>query len=209
MTFLEMEEELKPMRLDVFNDLRNMLMGRDDHTTCIWKACDPYTTRAVQGILGTGQRSNCGRTNKDGIDFVKSDVEGFERYIALYHTPQDQNGCKGCRFFLMCKGQCPGTAIDGDWRNRTEHCLVWKGLYRHIEDQMLDAGQIPLSASPERKELEERLLRNWASGRNNPMYFELKKMRKPSSNGGNGSAKSNGRSNGNGARAAGNGSGST
>ena len=81
----------------------------------------------MQGIEGTDQRSNCGRTNKDGIDFVKSDREGFERYLALYYTPQEYGGCKDCRFFLMCKGQCPGTAIDRDWRNRTEHCEVWKG----------------------------------------------------------------------------------
>ena len=37
----------------------------------------PYTTRAVQGVEGHGQRSNCGRTNKDGIDFVKADREGL------------------------------------------------------------------------------------------------------------------------------------
>ena len=96
--------------------------------------CDRYTTRAVRGVEGHGQRSNCGRTNKDGIDFVKAETEGFERYIALYSTPQEHGGCGGCRFFLQCKGQCPGTAIDGDWRNRTEHCEVWKGLYRDIEE---------------------------------------------------------------------------
>ena len=67
-----------------------MLLGQDQSTTCVWNACDPYTTRAVQGIEGHGQRSNCGRTNKDGIDFVKADREGFERYLALYPRP-------GCR----------------------------------------------------------------------------------------------------------------
>ena len=60
--------------------------------------------------------SNCGRTNKDGVDYLKSDHQGYERYIALYNTPHEHGGCKGCRFFLMCKGQCPGTAIDGDWQ---------------------------------------------------------------------------------------------
>ena len=92
--------------------------------------CDPYTTRAVQGVEGHGQRSNCGRTNKDGIDFVKADREGFERYLALYHAPQSAGGCQDCRFFLMCKGQCPGGAIDGDWRNRSSKCESVDGAVR-------------------------------------------------------------------------------
>lgn len=141
MSFAELEKELTTLHLDLFNDLRNLLMGIDDETTCVWNACDPYTTRPVRGVEGQGQSSNCGRTNKDGIDFVKSSQEGFERYIALYNTPQEQGGCSGCRFFLMCKGQCPGTAIDGDWRNPTEHCDLWKGLFREMEEQFLEAAR--------------------------------------------------------------------
>src|SRR5205814_3871036 len=125
----ELEHDASTLKLDVFQDMRSLLLARDSNSTCIWNACDPYTTRAVQGVEGNGQTSNCGRTNKDGIDFTKAGTEGYERYIALYHTPQEYNGCQGCRFFLMCKGQCPGTAVEGDWRNRTEHCEVWKGLY--------------------------------------------------------------------------------
>src|SRR5262249_1377360 len=91
--------------------------------------------------------------------------EGLERYLALYHTPQNHGGCAGCRFFVMCKGQCPGTAIDGDWRNRTEHCDLWKGLFRYVEEQMLDAGEVPMSASPERRDVEGAFLELWAQGR--------------------------------------------
>jgi uncharacterized protein len=150
--------------MDLFDDMRNLLLGTDDDTTCVWNACDPYTTRAVRGVEGHGQSSNCGRTNKEGIDFVKSSVEGFERYLALYHTPQEHGGCADCRFFLQCKGQCPGTAIDGDWRNRTEHCDMWKSLFRQLEEQLLDDDQIPLSASPERRDLEAGFLEMWAEG---------------------------------------------
>jgi uncharacterized protein len=99
--FLAMEKDLTTLRFDLFDDMRKMLLGQDEHTTCIWNACDPYTTRAVRGIEGNGQRSNCGRTNKDGIDFVKSTKAGYERYLALYSTPQDAGGCSGCRFFLV------------------------------------------------------------------------------------------------------------
>ena len=165
-SFARLEADLTTLRLDVFDDLRALLRGDDDSTTCVWNACDPYTTRAVRGVEGHGQASNCGRTNKDGIDFVKAASEGFERYLALYHTPQEHGGCSGCRFFLMCKGQCPGTAIGGDWRNRTEHCDLWKGLFRRFEEEMLDAGEVPISASPERQGLEAAALDLWVSGQN-------------------------------------------
>jgi uncharacterized protein len=163
--FAALETELSTLRFDVFDDMRNLLLGNDDQTTCVWNACDPLTTRAVRGVEGTGQSSNCGRTNKDGIDFVKAPVEGFERYLALYHTPQEHGGCSGCRFFIMCKGQCPGTAIDGDWRNRTRDCELWKGMFRHVEEGMLDAGLQPLSASAERRDIEGAFLDLWSAGR--------------------------------------------
>jgi uncharacterized protein len=166
-SFVPLEAELTALRMDLFDDMRNLLLGTDDETTCVWNACDPYTTRAVRGVEGHGQASNCGRTNKDGIDFVKASTEGFERYLALYHTPQEHGGCADCRFFLMCKGQCPGTAIDGDWRNRTEHCDLWKTLFRQLEEQLLDAGQIPVSASPERRDLEAVFLEMYAGGNAN------------------------------------------
>lgn len=167
LSFLKFEREaLTTLRFDLFEEMQNLLCGNDNQTSCVWNACDPYTTRAVRGIEGNGQRSNCGRTNKDGIDFVKSDVEGFERYLALYYTPQEYGGCNQCRFFLMCKGQCPGTAIDGDWRNRTEHCRVWMGLYQRLESEMIERGLIPISKDMRRPQLEKIFLTHWAEGRN-------------------------------------------
>ena len=166
LSFVELERDLTGMKLDLFQDMRRLLLGQDASTTCVWNACDPYTTVAVRGVEGNGQRSNCGRTNKDGIDFVKADAPGFERYLALYHTPQEFGGCKECRFFLQCKGQCPGTAIDGDWRNRTEHCLLWKKVFREIEERLIDEGHLPLSVNPDRKQVELSFVKSWAAGRN-------------------------------------------
>lgn len=163
--FAELERTLTQLRFDVFGDMRKMLLGHDD-ATCIWLGCDPYTTSAVLGIEGQGQLSNCGRTAKDGINFVKGDVRGYERYLALYYTPQQYGGCADCRFFLMCKGQCPGTAIDGDWRNRSEHCEVWKGLLEFLEQELIASGQMPISVSPIRKRLEGQMLNAWITGTN-------------------------------------------
>jgi radical SAM protein with 4Fe4S-binding SPASM domain len=160
--FFELTREVPSLYIDLFAEMRNLLLAEDHRVSCIWNACDPYTTRAVRGIEGQGQKSNCGRTNKDGIDFVKSDSAGFERYLALYHTPQEAFGCKDCRFFLMCKGQCPGTAVEGDWRNRSEHCEVWMAIFELLEEQLKAEGKMPLSLSPKRQQLELQALEQWS-----------------------------------------------
>jgi uncharacterized protein len=177
LSFAELEPELARLSLDVFRDIQSMLLAEDDLVTCIWKGCDPLTTEAVRGIEGHGQRSNCGRTNKEGVDYVKADGAGFERYLALYHTPYEHGGCKGCRFFLMCKGQCPGTAIDKDWRNRTEHCSTWLRVFELLERRLVESGVQPLSLNPNLSYLEENMLEAWTAGSNPSLARMLKQMR--------------------------------
>lgn len=159
--FLEMagfEKELPTLRFDVFNDIRKSLQGSTD-VTCTWGACDPYTTSGVHGVDGEGNLSNCGRTNKDGVTWLKADDPTHERQLALYYTPQEHGGCQGCRFFLQCKGQCPGTAIDGDWRNKSRDCPTWMSLLEFEERNLLQQGVIPASLSPDRERREKSFLR--------------------------------------------------
>lgn len=170
--FAELERRLTTMRFDVFEDVKNLMLGRDEDVSCTWVGCDPYTTNAVCGIEGNGESSSCGRVNKDGIDSTKADVPGYERYIALFHTPQEHGGCKDCRFFLICKGQCPGSGVAGDWRNRSAQCGVWKAIYRQVEDHLLDQGIMPLSAAPIRRQVERALLQEWSSG-SNPLIRDI------------------------------------
>ena len=66
----------------------------------------------------------------------------------------------------MCKGQCPGTALDRDWRNKSEHCGVWKTMYARLEDEMVAAGQLPLSLDPARQAIEAAMLGAWRAGTN-------------------------------------------
>jgi uncharacterized protein len=175
--FADFEPQLTRMPIDLFADMRKMLLAQDDEATCVWKGCDPLTTEAVCGIEGFGQRSNCGRTNKDGIDHVKADRPGYERYIALYQTPREYGGCRDCRFFVVCKGYCPGTAIEGDWRNRTELCTVWSGLFEHFEGRLAADGQHPITLDPNLHYLEENMLAAWAVGSNPSLSSILKQMR--------------------------------
>jgi uncharacterized protein len=160
--FAKLQAELKHLRFDLIHEMKRLLVGNERDASCVWRACDPYATAAVRGIEGNGQSSNCGRTNKDGVDYLKADQRGYERYIALYHTPPEHGGCQGCRFFLMCKGQCPGTAIGGDWRNKTEHCSIWKSLFATLEQQLIREGETPLSIHPLREQKEAEALARWA-----------------------------------------------
>jgi uncharacterized protein len=166
------EPRFSGLRFDIFDEMANMLRGQDQLASCQFHACDSYSTRAVVGVEGHGRLSNCGRTNKDGVSYQRTPTESFDRQIALYHTPQADGGCAGCRFFLMCKGNCPGTAIDGDWRLRSSDCPVWFALFEDIEHDMRAAGEEPLSLSPRRPAIEDRMLEAWSLGEN-PLLVSL------------------------------------
>lgn len=175
---VQFEATLPRLRFDILDDMRKLLRTDDDSVTCIWNPCDPYTTSAVRGVDGQGNQSNCGRTNKDGIARVKASQHGFERQLSLYYTPQEQGGCQGCRFFLMCKGQCPGTAIDGDWRNRSSDCRVWMRLFEGLEAEMEARGELPMSRNDrERPILETVMLDVWGRGEHISMKSALAQIR--------------------------------
>jgi len=178
----KVEQTLSNIKFDIFTDMRNMLLGKDDSATCIWRACDPYTTTAVRGVDGQGVKSNCGRTNKDGVAFTKSDTSGHERQVALYNVPQEYNGCQGCRFFMMCSGNCPGTAVNGDWRNRTEHCSVWMTLLEVEEQKLVKEGQSPVSLSSDREKLENIMLDYWKKGESITISTAMNILKNPSEN---------------------------
>lgn len=143
-----------PIQFDIFKDTYDLLKSDGKEASCIWHACDPYTTPAVHGIGPDGSLSNCGRVVKDGVDYRKGDTPGHERQLALYYTPQTFGGCRGCRFFLACKGSCPGEGIGGDWRSRTDHCGTLKTIFSEQEEILKREGIVPLSLSPEREKLE-------------------------------------------------------
>jgi uncharacterized protein len=165
MRLRETQKELTTLQFSLLRDLEALLLGDDSRAKCIWTACDPYATKAVEGIGGHGELIGCGRTVKDGVPFLTSHDTGYERYRALYRTPQDGGGCEGCRFFLMCRGQCPGTSINGDWRNKSEQCGTWKGVFAALEAELVSEGKEPLSLSPLREAVELELLESWQQGR--------------------------------------------
>lgn len=160
------KQELSNLKFAIFKDIKKLLLGDDRNVTCTFNACDPYTTDAVQGVDSNGDRANCPRTNKRGVNWHKAKTRGRERQLALYHTDWDDGGCKGCRFFMMCKGQCVGTGDDGDWRNKSNGCWVWYQLFEYMEDQLVAEGELPVSLHPDRKGLEHQMIRLLSTGRN-------------------------------------------
>lgn len=149
---------------DIFKDVEYMITGDDSKATCTFLACDPYTTHAVQGIDSQGNQANCGRSNKDGINWIKAQYDGFERQMALYNTPEEHGGCQGCRFFILCKGHCPGTGKNMDWRNKTDSCLNWKVSFSIYEKLMLKQGKTPMSLNPDLKKYEDVLMYGFSRG---------------------------------------------
>jgi len=148
--FLDMAEWLRGrprLRWQPFMDIGRLLLGQKDEALCIWRGCDPYTTSAVYSVEADLAITNCGHVRGNGPNWLKADTAGYQRQECLKQTPQEYGGCKGCRFFPLCTGGCPGEAIDGDWRNRTVHCEAIKGLFRLYEDALLDQSIVPASVS--------------------------------------------------------------
>ncbi len=164
----EMQSDCDRLRFQPITDMVALLLGDDRSTSCIWNACDSYTTRAVQGINGAGERVNCSRTNKNGVDAQKADRELLIRPIALFHVAQSEGGCSGCDFWYACKGSCPGEAVSGDWRRKTEHCKTLQLVFAKLEDRLAALGFRPVSSDQGRREKIEKALLE-AYGRGEPM----------------------------------------
>lgn len=146
-----------------FTDMQHQLLGVGQ-ANCVWHGCDPYTTPAVRGINGQGEKQNCGRTNKDGVAYVKATTSGQQRQLALYLTPQEHGGCQGCRFFYACAGECPGTGEGQDWRSRTSHCEMIKAVMGDMEVECVAEGKTPISQSLQRAAIEAQMLAAWERG---------------------------------------------
>jgi len=113
-------------------DFVNKLLGKP--AVCVLNQCDVWSTAAEVCIIGDGSLGCClhGGAAIDGIQALRAEKSGVERYEILPQIPQDEGGCQGCHFWLYCYGGCPGAGIDNDWRNKTRFCEGYKMLYEHI-----------------------------------------------------------------------------
>lgn len=137
------EERLKEVYLDLadfclhhnlrwspFTDIIDGLKGKD--RVCTFMGCDPFCTQSATIILGDGSVTNCMRTNKEDI-LLRHPAQYKTRNEILENVPQEYKGCKDCKYWSACYGGCPTSALDGDWRNRTHVCALWKALFQFYE----------------------------------------------------------------------------
>ena len=126
-----------------YRDVINAMFGYLGNMTCNFTECDVWATQSEKTILPNGELGCClkGGAALDGIQALRSEPSklghrGRERYVILRQIPQELYGCKGCRFWHICKGGCPGEAIDNDWRNHTRFCESWKAMFAYIENKI-------------------------------------------------------------------------
>ncbi len=141
-------QRARGLTFDLFKDIEAKLRDPHHGVTCLFEWCDPLVTPSVIGFEADGARAGCGRESKDGRRWEPLRPHRPFRQAALWHTPRAEGGCAGCRFFIICGGNCPGTAIDGDWRKRSQDCEVWTRLFEHIEAEMVARGEVPASKLP-------------------------------------------------------------
>ena len=128
---------------EFFKNMYTNLQGRINETYCCWKGCDPYCTSAVDGIYGDGELYNCERMTKDGQSWIKAkQMNQTIRSRRLWETE-----CKDCKFFAVCQGFCPGTALD--WRKKTEHCWTLYQLYERMEKELKQLWVPLITTSPQ------------------------------------------------------------
>jgi len=142
-----------------YRDVVKMLVDGGD-STCTFNGCDIWRTQAETAIMEDGAIGVClkGGAALDGIQALAAEEPGAERVHALAMIPRELGGCKGCEFWGLCGGGCPGSGIDNDWRNRTRFCEAYKTLFQHVRTRLKGImPDIALKESCDRT-------RRWAGG---------------------------------------------
>jgi len=114
------------LRWSPFTDIINGLQGKP--RVCTFSGCDIFSTPSAAELLGDGSLTNCMRVNQEYI-LLRHPLKYDTRKEILAQTPQEFGGCQGCQYWHACYGGCPTMTIDGDWRNRTYLCSLWKALF--------------------------------------------------------------------------------
>jgi len=163
----EAQKDFQTVRFDLFEDALKLQRGHDERVTCIWQACDPKHTKHVTSVMADGSVQGCQRILRG----PKAERASFERQLILAERPQEDGGCQGCRFFVLCKGQCPATAIDGDVTKRSSDCEIWKSLLGWAEEALREVNEQPVSRRPDLVDVQSAMLEDWRNGLDTQVSF--------------------------------------
>lgn len=137
-------EVYKRLARVTFEDKRRMWLPFREFVDNLWglgvqpcwvSECDPYATDAVYAVRGDGSLGNCLRTSHgEGVGYLRDQERGTDlRGQILWQVPFEDGGCGGCKYFEICRGGCPGEAIDQDWRNKSQFCQMYLETYQELE----------------------------------------------------------------------------
>lgn len=139
---------------DMIDNLMGLQLGN-----CVNNKCDVFNAGAAKIVKGNGETTGCGKTWSqvgDGVPFLQGDStdneydDTIERYEMLKNVPgpytkdedaPDLGGCKGCKYWNVCQGGCPGAGMYDDYRNRTVWCEAKYAVYEQIEKDV--RGMMP------------------------------------------------------------------
>jgi radical SAM protein with 4Fe4S-binding SPASM domain len=110
------------------------LLGTFHLSPCIVSRCD-YLTTTCRTILPDGKIARCDRCFQEGY-YYAAEMETLARSEMLGQTE-----CKGCRYWEICGGGCPGEGTDNDFRKKTYYCEAYYSLYEYLETYL--RGLIP------------------------------------------------------------------
>ena len=97
--------------------------------SCVVTRCDYINTRC-NTILPDGGIGRCDRCFQDGY-YYSSENSTLNRSEILKSTE-----CKGCRYWEVCGGACPGEGIDKDYRRKSRFCEAYYGFYSFLEKEI-------------------------------------------------------------------------
>ena len=102
--------------------------------------CDPTNSTGATFVTDHGDAMVCPKlgTVFDAPLQIADHPPTPWRVKLLQQIPFEQGGCKGCRYWYLCRGGCESDGIDGDVRNRTRFCRYIYTTLAYLEKRMKD-----------------------------------------------------------------------
>lgn len=98
---------------------------------CNMSMCDIFSTDRAKVIRGDGSVASCTCGSHINGNTVRASEPSLERYMALQKIPIADGSCKGCKYWNICFGGCPGTS--NDWRPKDPYCPFYYRAYEYLE----------------------------------------------------------------------------
>lgn len=107
------------------SEMRDNLLGFHP-ASCTFARCDYLTTQCMT-IMPDGGLLRCDRCLQDGYHY-RSQGATQQRAFMLKQTE-----CRGCRYWEVCAGGCPGEALNKNYRSKSSFCEAYYAVYERLE----------------------------------------------------------------------------